>query len=111
MDINQIRELIDPFVQVFGTLIVSGASVSVLTQLLKLNWFPVAVSKFPRLTNAVLSAIASGVAIYTSGINVIFNGPVDYIGFAIGTVLLSAVTYHAVLKGTVPAKDGTSAQL
>lgn len=111
MDINQIRELLTPFVQVFSALIVGGGTVAVATQLLKLDWFPVAVSKYPRLTSALLSVVASFVTIYVSGIDLVLVTPFDYIGFMVGTLILAAVTYKAVLKGTVPGRDDNSAKL
>lgn len=111
MDVNLIREMIEPFVQIFSALIVSGASVAIATQILKLDWFPVAVEKYPRITSAVLSVISAVITVYVSGINFVFTSLFDYIGFTVGTALLSAFTYKTILKGTVPTKDGTATRL
>lgn len=109
MSIEEIRLLVEPFITIFTALLASGAGASVAVQLLKLNWFPLAVSKYPRITSVIVSLVSSLVAIYVSGINFIFTTPLDYVGFGIGTLIMSAVTYKLILKGTT-SKDGKSVE-
>lgn len=109
-DIETVKQIIKPFVQYFSALVASGFATSVAVQLLKLDWFPVAVSKYPRITNVIVSVVSSVAAIWLSGVNFIFVNWLDYVGFGIGTLVLSALTYRTLLKGTIPAKDGKSVE-
>jgi hypothetical protein len=108
-DINSLREFVQPFIIIFSALIVSGAGSSIAVQLLKLDWFPLLVSRYPRVTNMIISIIASLVAIYTSGIDFVLVTPLQYVAFMIGTMIFSAFTYKNILKGTT-TKDGKSAE-
>jgi hypothetical protein len=110
LDLDSLRSLVQPFVIIFSALIVSGASSSIAVQILKLDWFPLLISRSPRLTNAIVSTVASLVAIYASGVQMVLVTPFQYAAFIIGTIVLSAFTYKVVLKGTT-AKDGRSSEM
>lgn len=107
VELEGVRLLMQPFIAVFSALIVSGAASSVAIQILKGDWFPLLISKYPRAANIIVSFIASVISIYTSGINLVLQTVFDYGAFIIGVTLLSAFTYKNILKGT-STKDGKS---
>lgn len=109
-DLDSLRAFTQPFIVIFSALIVSGTGTSIALQLLKLDWFPVAVSRYPRLTNIIVSLIASLIAIYSAGINLVLVTPFQYLAFIIGTAIFSAFTYKNLLKGTT-SKDGRSSEI
>lgn len=109
MTIEEQRLLLEPFITFFSALLASGVGSSVAVQVLKLNWFPFKVDKYPRVTNIVVSILSTFVAIYVSGLNFTFNNAFDYSIFAVGTLVVSALTYKVLLNGTT-SKDGNSVE-
>jgi hypothetical protein len=100
MDIVFLRQLVQPFVEFFGALILSGAASTLATQLLKADWIPVPATKYPRTVAAVASVIATAVSIYASNLHLLLVGWWQYLAFAVGAFIVSAVTYNHVVKGS-----------
>lgn len=108
MDINSVRVALEPFVSLFGAIIVSGAATAAATEILKLRAIPVPVQRYPRLSAAVVSVIASLVAVYVSAADILVNSLIGYVAFAVGTLLVSAITYNNLIKGA-PVKTQVEA--
>lgn len=106
-DLELVRTLLQPFLELFSTILVSGVTTSIVVQIFKSNVIPVPVSKYPRVTTAFVSVIASFVAIYLSGIDLVLQSPLQYLAFFIGVVITSSITYNNYLKGTT-TNDGQS---
>lgn len=104
MTLADLQDVLRPLIDYFTALLVSGVSVSLVTQLLKQEWVFVPAEKFPRLTSAVLSVLATMAAIVLTDFNYAFNGVLDVLGFAAGTAIVSAVTYLTIIK----RKDSTA---
>jgi hypothetical protein len=106
MDIANARELLQPFISFFTALFLSGVGVTIATQILKLKWIPVPATKYPRVTAAVASVVATLVSIYVSGLHFLLVGVWQYVAFILGVFIVSAVTYEHVVKGS-PAAEGS----
>lgn len=98
MNLVDLQGAFRPLIDYFTALLVSGVSVSMVTEVLKQEWVFVPAQKYPRLTSAVLSVFATVTAIILTDSNFAFNGFVDVAGFAIGTAIVSAVTYLTIIK-------------
>ncbi len=99
MNIDAFRFMIQPFVEFFGPLIVGSFGTSALVQFLKARQIPIPVTKFPRTTNLVLSAVGAGVAIYLSPANLVLGMWWQWLAFTLGWLLLSAFWYNNVFRG------------
>jgi hypothetical protein len=105
MDIQTASHLIVPFVQFFSALFLSGVGVTVATEILKSKYIPVPASKYPRLTAALASVVATIVSIYVTGIHFFLSNIWEYVAFALGVLILSAVTYNHIIKGSIAQVD------
>lgn len=104
MSIAEIQAAAAPLVTYFSSMIVTGVSVSVATNVLKSNMIPIPAEQYPRLTAAVLSIVGSVAAIYLSDASPVLNSWYDYVAFGIGVLIVSAVTYQALLKDRTAKK-------
>jgi hypothetical protein len=96
--------VVDPLVKLFMALIASGVATSYATELLKLRIVPIPAQRYPRITNAVVSLIATFISLYVGHVNFIFTSWIEIVAFALGVYVLSAITYHHVVAGTLPAE-------
>lgn len=93
MDLVTLRVAIQPFVEFFATVIVSGAGVSYLTEFLKDTRISVPAEKYPRLTAGALSVLATFISIYLIDINLVLTEFWQFVVMAIGILFTSAVFY------------------
>lgn len=100
LDIIMFREMLQPFVQFFSALFMSGVATTVATQILKMKIIPIPAEKYPRATAAIVASLATIVAIYMSDLNLVLNSLWEYLAFAMGTFLIGVNTYNAVVKGS-----------
>lgn len=98
MDIETLRQLVEPFVTFFMTIIVSGYATTHVVEVLKMKIFPEWFWRHPRLTNAVASILATIAAIYMSPDNIVINTPLGVAALVIGTLLTSAITYNNLYR-------------
>lgn len=106
MDIATLRQAVQPFITFFTALTLSGVGVTVATQLLKAKFIPVPAQKYPRVTAALASVVATFVAIYASGLHFILVGAWQWFAFGVGSFVVSAITYNHIVKGS-PAAEGS----
>lgn len=99
MDISIIRTALQPFVEFFVAIYVSGVGVAYVTQFLKSSSVPVPAKEYPRTTAAVLSVVATLISIYMANVALIVATFWQIIVMVIGTLLVSAVTYRHILAG------------
>lgn len=104
MSVAEIQAAAAPLVTYFSSMIVAGVSVSVATNILKSNMIPIPAEQYPRLTAAALSVVGSVVAIYLSDSSPALNSWYDYAAFTVGVLIVSAVTYQALLKDRTAKK-------
>lgn len=95
----QFKTALDPIIQLFSVLVISGAGTTVATQILKLRFIPVPVTRYPRFTAAVVSVIASLVAAYNSDLNLLLNSGFQLFAFMVGVFIVSAITYNSIVGG------------
>lgn len=100
MDIQSAKILFEPFVIFFTSLFLSGVGVTIATQILKAKFIPIPVTKYPRLTAAIASIVATIASIYITGQHFLLNGVWQYVAFGLGVFIIAAVTYEHVVKGS-----------
>ena len=85
----------------------SGAATTIATQILKLKVIPVPAEKYPRTSAAIVSSLASLVAVFTTNVDLVINSFIGWVAFALGAYLLSAMTYNNILREppVMPAAD------
>lgn len=98
MDINAARLLIQPFVEFFSALLLSGVTVTLATQLLKSNYIPLPAQKYPRVVAGIASALGTLAALYLSNLHLLLNNLFEYAAFGVGVFLISVFTYNHVVK-------------
>lgn len=98
MDISVYRSVLEPVVTFFTAIIVGGVGTTAAVQLLKLDILGGVAKKYPRLTNVVVSLIASLVAVYNSSLDLVIHGVWQTVAFAIGIFVVAAITYNNVVK-------------
>ena len=76
----------------------SGAATTIATQILKLKVIPVPAEKYPRMSAAIVSALASLVAVFSTNVDLVINSFIGWLAFAAGAYLLSAITYNQIVK-------------
>jgi len=77
-----------------GTVFASGVTTTILTQLLKLPFIPVAAKSYPRVTSVVLAVLTAALATWLLNVAIV----VDWITFALYaavTVVVSWKVYDA----------------
>lgn len=100
MEIVALRAVIEPFISVFGAILLSGTAVVIATQILKLKVIPIPTQKYPRLTAAIASGIAALICLYNSSVNFVINSWTGWLALAIGTWIVSAIAYNQIVKGS-----------
>lgn len=98
MDITLYRSVLEPVVTFFTALVVSGVATTAAVQILKLDVLGGLAKKYPRLTNAVVSLLATIVAVYNSTLDLVINGTWQMVAFAVGVFVVAAITYNNVIK-------------
>ena len=100
MDLIALRAVLEPFVAVFGAILLSGTAVVIATQIMKLNVIPLPVQKYPRLTAAIASGVAALVSLYNSSVNFVVDSVWGWLAMAVGIWIVSAVAYNQIVKGS-----------
>lgn len=91
------REALNSIVTFFTALVGTGVATTFAVQLLK--QFAGSFAKtHPRITNAVVSFIASVVVVYNSSLDLVIQGFWQTFAFAVGVFVLAAITYNNVIK-------------
>lgn len=103
MDLNAVRDILKPFVEFFGSLLASGVITTYATQLAKADWIAIPAKKYPRSVAASLSAIITLIAYYATSLNIVVNSAWAWIAMAVGSFLVSSITYRLVLKSWAEA--------
>lgn len=104
MDLVILRALVEPFVTLTMTIIVSGVGVAAVTQILKDYRIPVPATKYPRLTSAVLSVVATLISLYVVDLNILLVSGWHYAGLGVSILVASAFSYNILFKGLQPPK-------
>jgi hypothetical protein len=103
MTLLEAQQLASPFVTFFSAMMTSGAAVSIATQMMKSDLFPVPAEKHPRLTAALVSVGGVVGAMFATGADLSMSSIMDWVGITIGILITSAITYETLLKKkTVP---------
>ena len=97
MDIVLIRAALQPFVEFFVAIYLSGVGVAYVTQALKAKSIPVPAQKYPRTTALVLSLVATLISIYVANIDLIISAVWQIVVMVIGILLISALTYRRII--------------
>lgn len=106
MDLATLREILKPFVEFFAAIVLSGAATTAATEIMKLRAIFIPAGRYPRITAAVVSVIASLVAFYTTSLNVVFNTFWAWLFMAVGTLIMSAITYNHLVNGAdIPTQN------
>lgn len=100
MQLVALRAVLEPFVAVFGAILLSGTAVVIATQIMKLRVIPIPVQKYPRLTAAIASGVAALVSLYNSSVNFVVDSVWGWLALAIGTYIVAAVAYNNIVKGS-----------
>lgn len=100
LEIIALRAVLEPFIAVFGAMIVSGVVVAFATELMKLKWIPLPVQKYPRVSAAIASGIAALVSLYNSSVNFVIDSWVGWLALTFGVLLVSVITYNQLIKGS-----------
>lgn len=98
MDLSLYKAVLEPVVQLFSGILLSGVATTTATQLLKLNFIPIPVTKYPRLSAAVVAVLASLVTIYNTNLELVLDNWVQVVAFMVGVFITSVVVYNAVIK-------------
>lgn len=92
-------------VEFLQTVVVSGASVTLIVQFLKSNFVPSSVfNKYPRLTTFAASVAATAFAAWqkcsdiVAGCQSLLQQPQDYAAAVIGIFIIAVVLYNNVLR-------------
>lgn len=99
MDLNTLRELIQPFIELTLAVVVSGIGVAGLTQVLKDYRIPIPAEKYPRATAAGLSILATLISLYTLDMNLLLDSAWEYIGLGLSILVASGFSYNMLFKG------------
>lgn len=102
LELAALHAIIEPYVSVFAAIILSGVAVAIATELSKkkaLSFIPA--EKYPRLTAAVYSLIAAIICLYNNAVNFVVDSWVGWLVIAIGTLLVAALTFNQIIKGSV----------
>lgn len=100
MEIVALRAVLEPFIAVFGAILLSGAATVIATQIMKLKVIPLPVQKYPRLTAAIVAGLSALAALYNSSVNFVVDSFVGWLALAIGTYIVAAVAYNNIVKGS-----------
>lgn len=92
-------------VEFLQTIVVSGATVTLIVQFLKSNFVPATVfNKYPRLTTFAASVAATAFAAWqkcqdiVAGCQSLFQQPLDYAAAVVGIFIIAVVLYNNVLR-------------
>lgn len=98
-DISNLKFMLDPFITLFTSILVSGVATSYAVQFLKssyVSWLPA--EKYPRLTNAIVSVVATFIAVIFSDAVFVITTWWEWVAFFFGVMLLSANTYNSIIS-------------
>ncbi len=98
-DLVGIRTTLEPFVALALYIVVSGVGISAVTQFLKDERIPVPASKYPRITAAIGSVVATLISLYVGNVNLLLQGWVSYLGLFLVILLASAFSYNILFRG------------
>lgn len=98
MDIALFRSVLEPIVTFFTALVVGGVATTAAVQLLKLDILGGFAKRYPRITNAIVSFLATLVAVYNSSLDLVISGFWQTAAFAVGVFVVAAITYNNVIK-------------
>jgi hypothetical protein len=99
IDISNVRAVLQPFVQFFSALILSGISSTIATQIMKSDFWLLRyfnVKDHPRIYAGVVSAIAAVVGIYSFDLNLVLTAWWHFLAFGFGTFLVGIFTYNSI---------------
>lgn len=86
-------------VEILQSVLVGGAATSIATQILKSSFVPVPATDHPRITAAVVSLVASVVAVASAGINYAsFADLTSVVAIFAGVLLVASNVYTQLLK-------------
>lgn len=100
------REALNAIITFFTALVGTGVATTFAVQLLK-QFAGDFAKKYPRLTNAGVSLVASIVVVYNSSLDLVIHGFWQTFAFAVGVFVLAAITYNNVIK----SNDDSSTRL
>lgn len=100
LEIIALRAVLEPFIAVFGAIILSGTATVIATQIMKLKIVPLPVQKYPRLTAAIVSGLAALVSLYNSSVNFVVDSVWGWLAMAVGIWIVSAIAYNQIVKGS-----------
>lgn len=83
-------------------LVLAGVAVSYATQVLKSQFVPVQFQKYPRLTAAVASLVASVVVVWQQNVPFSSLEVVDWVKVVLSILLVAAIAYNTLVKGSTP---------
>lgn len=99
MDLQTIRQLVEPFITLVTYILLSGVGISAVTQFLKDSRIPFPASTYPRMTAAAGALIATLISLYIGDVNILLNSTWAWIGFGVSILLASALSYNILFKG------------
>ncbi len=99
MNLEEIRILLMPYVELFGVIIMSGAGSAIATEFMKGKWFPIPVEKHKRISAIVVSIVSTLMVVFSTDINLIIDTPLDWALAGFGILAVSAITYNNLIKG------------
>lgn len=101
MELVALHAILEPYIAVFGAILLSGVAVTIATELSKKRaLFFLPAEKYPRLTAVVYSLIAAGVSLYNSSVNFVVDSWIGWLAMAIGTLLVASLTFNQLVKGS-----------
>lgn len=98
MYLADISTTLQPLVTLFTALIISGAGVTLATEILKMNFIPIPAERYPQVTAAIASVIAAVIVAFTSALTLPIAGGLEWAGFALGVYLLAAMIYNHIVR-------------
>lgn len=78
--------------------VVGGGATSLATELLKSKYIPVQAQKYPRITAAIVSVVASGIFIWHTQAHPPTSDWKLWVALAAATLITAADTYNHILK-------------
>lgn len=98
-DLIGIRTTLEPFIALALYIVISGVGISAVTQFLKDGRIPLPAERYPRITAAIGSVVATLISLYVGNVNLLLQGWVSYLGLFLVILLASAFSYNILFKG------------
>lgn len=101
MELIALHAILEPYIALIGSIILSGVAVTIATEISKLKFLSfIPAEKYPRATAFVYSLIASGVALFNASVNFVIDSWVGWLAMAIGTLIVAVITFNNLVKGS-----------